>query len=493
MSFNVAIFFCFLANFLFSNHVYEAAQLPKPALKIADVIKNDKNVCDITSEIQHSQYLQECNKLEFPNNNFEVTKENVNQFLCIALYDSFVKICQYNNVKDTTKKGEINEISVWNNETVFDKAIEVINKNGDHDLWYICQQIKKLSPVYNKTSGFVGKLKSKFNNTLKCAEFCENDPRTIKPLLIGLYIINQKFDEKVIDNTEKKELIPIKLPANESNITNTNKLNEAIKNETNSPNQKTNLEQSKVIKDDFIIKNKPADNLHPQSREQNKQINDKEKHLTTTTTAMPKVLKDSKTNDNPSKKIQPLPVASNTSIATEANKNEKAPLSDITGTEKKDETPTANTQAATISDKTRNEEQTNAEYDLQMDNDQLAGPEDAGLPDDDPSRQQPKEISQLDDDVMEEKENPVNRLPSTHQEDDSHFFGYFTVIGLIGIAGCLIYHRKQKILAMIVEGRRSRGGRGRKRPSTASYRKLDCNLEEAVTSQCNSNVSHVIY
>lgn len=46
---------------------------------------------------------------------------------------------------------------------------------------------------------------------------------------------------------------------------------------------------------------------------------------------------------------------------------------------------------------------------------------------------------------------------------------------------------------MIVEGRRSRGGRGRKRPSTASYRKLDCNLEEAVTSQCNSNVSHVIY
>lgn len=370
MSFNVAIFFCFLANFLFSNHVYEAAQIPKPTLKIADVIKNDKNVCDITSEIQYSQYLQECNKLDFPDKIFEVTKENVNQFLCIALYDSFVKICQYNNVKDTTKKVEINEISVWNNQTVFDNAIEVINKNGTKDLWNICLQIAKLSPVYKQTSGFLGKLKSKFNNTLNCAEFCENDAQTIKPLLIALYIINQKFDEKVIDNTEKKESIQNKLPANNSNITNTNKLNEAIKKKINSPNQKTDLEQSKVIKDDFINKNKPVDNSHPQSHEQNKQINDKEKHsattTTTTTTAMSKALKDLKTNDNPSKKIQPSSVTSNTSIATQANGNEKAPLSDITGTEKKDETVTANTKAATISDKTRNEEQTNTDYELLM-------------------------------------------------------------------------------------------------------------------------------
>lgn len=50
-----------------------------------------------------------------------------------------------------------------------------------------------------------------------------------------------------------------------------------------------------------------------------------------------------------------------------------------------------------------------------------------------------------------------------------------------------------QILAIVLEGRRSRNNRGRRRPSTANYRKLDCTLEEAVTSQCNANVTHVIY
>lgn len=50
-----------------------------------------------------------------------------------------------------------------------------------------------------------------------------------------------------------------------------------------------------------------------------------------------------------------------------------------------------------------------------------------------------------------------------------------------------------QILAIVLEGRRSRNNRGRRRPSTASYRKLDCTLEEAVTSQCNANVTNVIY
>lgn len=50
-----------------------------------------------------------------------------------------------------------------------------------------------------------------------------------------------------------------------------------------------------------------------------------------------------------------------------------------------------------------------------------------------------------------------------------------------------------QILAIVLEGRRARNSRGRRRPSTANYRKLDCTLEEAVTSQCNANVTHVIY
>lgn len=57
-----------------------------------------------------------------------------------------------------------------------------------------------------------------------------------------------------------------------------------------------------------------------------------------------------------------------------------------------------------------------------------------------------------------------------------------------------------QIVAYVVEGRPgSRHGRrscngGGSRPNTANYRKLDSNLEEAITSaNCNTTASHVIY
>lgn len=121
--------------------------------------------------------------------------------------------------------------------------------------------------------------------------------------------------------------------------------------------------------------------------------------------------------------------------------------------------------------------------------------------------------------AFEQKNNNarLTEYSTMRTEDDSHFFTYFTVIILACLAGYIGYHNKQKvsliyallfdiyvlfyiesnfffqILAIVLEGRRSRSNRGRRRPSTASYRKLDCTLEEAVTSQCNANVTHVIY
>jgi len=48
-----------------------------------------------------------------------------------------------------------------------------------------------------------------------------------------------------------------------------------------------------------------------------------------------------------------------------------------------------------------------------------------------------------------------------------------------------------QILALALEGRSRRGTR--RRPNTSAYRKLDSNLEEAVTSTGSTSVTHVIY
>ncbi|XP_052866283.1 trans-Golgi network integral membrane protein 2-like [Anopheles cruzii] len=72
-----------------------------------------------------------------------------------------------------------------------------------------------------------------------------------------------------------------------------------------------------------------------------------------------------------------------------------------------------------------------------------------------------------------------------YNQNDSNFFSYF-LFAMFSCALCYVaYHNKSKLLALLVEGRRSSSGRGgfsKGRKHTAAYRKLDSNLEEAITS-----------
>ncbi|XP_068205199.1 trans-Golgi network integral membrane protein 1-like [Palaemon carinicauda] len=63
---------------------------------------------------------------------------------------------------------------------------------------------------------------------------------------------------------------------------------------------------------------------------------------------------------------------------------------------------------------------------------------------------------------------------------DSHFFAYFLTIMVTVIIFYLVFHNKQRIIALIIEGRAPRIGRTRRSSSRAKYHKLDNNLEEAI-------------
>uniref|UniRef100_A0A182Y8L1 Uncharacterized protein n=1 Tax=Anopheles stephensi TaxID=30069 RepID=A0A182Y8L1_ANOST len=86
-----------------------------------------------------------------------------------------------------------------------------------------------------------------------------------------------------------------------------------------------------------------------------------------------------------------------------------------------------------------------------------------------------------------------------YEQKDSNFFPYF----LFAMFSCAMlyvaYHNKSKLLALVVEGRRTSSGRGgfsKGRKHTAAYRKLDSNLEEAITSGSGSgghSSSQIIY
>jgi Keratinocyte-associated gene product len=82
------------------------------------------------------------------------------------------------------------------------------------------------------------------------------------------------------------------------------------------------------------------------------------------------------------------------------------------------------------------------------------------------------------------------------EESESNFFGYFLFLMLVCIVAYVVYHNKSKILALLLEGRRANGGRGgTRRKHTAAYRKLDSNLEEAITSNTigEARTTQIIY
>ncbi|XP_045625936.1 trans-Golgi network integral membrane protein 1 isoform X2 [Procambarus clarkii] len=82
----------------------------------------------------------------------------------------------------------------------------------------------------------------------------------------------------------------------------------------------------------------------------------------------------------------------------------------------------------------------------------------------------------------EEAPSQVNNGGKFRDDEDSHFFAYFLTIMVTAIIFYLVFHNKQRIIALIIEGRAPRSGRTRRSSSRAKYHKLDNNLEEAITA-----------
>lgn len=126
----------------------------------------------------------------------------------------------------------------------------------------------------------------------------------------------------------------------------------------------------------------------------------------------------------------------------------------------------------------------------------------AGEDIDTPSQQQQSSKSLLDN----SNDNNLDKvqLQELHEdpffeESDSYFFSYFLLLMFVCILCYVAYHNKTKLFALLLEGRRANSGRGgfsKGRKHTAAYRKLDSNLEEAITSSAAANTrtpSQIIY
>jgi len=77
--------------------------------------------------------------------------------------------------------------------------------------------------------------------------------------------------------------------------------------------------------------------------------------------------------------------------------------------------------------------------------------------------------------------------------DESNFFSYFMLLSLVCILAYLVFHNKQKILALILEGRRRQGTRRKSGGRQYSKLNTDSNLEDTMNLSRESSMQQVIY
>ncbi|XP_047482042.1 trans-Golgi network integral membrane protein 2-like [Penaeus chinensis] len=89
---------------------------------------------------------------------------------------------------------------------------------------------------------------------------------------------------------------------------------------------------------------------------------------------------------------------------------------------------------------------------------------------------------ELVEDSQDDREVIISNGGKFTDDEDSHFFAYFLTIMVSAIIFYLVFHNKQRIIALIIEGRSPGERRGRRSSSRGKYHKLDNNLEEAITA-----------
>lgn len=89
--------------------------------------------------------------------------------------------------------------------------------------------------------------------------------------------------------------------------------------------------------------------------------------------------------------------------------------------------------------------------------------------------------------------NPISTDNIDEIDGESYFLSYFMVVCVLVVLGYVGYHNRIKVMALLLEGKRSRRPYRGRRPNSANYHKLDSNLEEAISSNVTKNSNNVIY
>ncbi|GAB1862284.1 Trans-Golgi network integral membrane protein 2 [Camponotus japonicus] len=461
---------------------------------ITEVMKNDTNLCETSKFLYESEYAKLCASLPYPIAPLDFNEQNLNIFLCLGLYDTAYKICQYSS-------------QTFVNTTILTPNLEKFAPNATFDAILenekeFCDKLHGFTSSYNKIDSLLKPLVEMLNKLYKCQKMCFEFNDKLKPLCAVFAWIKKYDDIKKASRTETKNLVISDLILNETSDkiehkkiseSNEQNINKLITISKNNNIKKTHLNGSQTVTTihaEFHAEKVKSDSEKSSEAQKKLDIDLKTSAHKSSSPMLDenknKIIDKTETNVKIAKPTKTTTPNSDLQVPSMNNPTSNVPKKDVSEEkgEKFKEQNIDDLKTSTLSENTQDH------YDARNPEEDTETNIDSNIEDADTIQQSTRNQNE---NVPELFKQENLRNPNIRTEDDSHLFTYFTVVTVACIAGYIGYHNKQKILAIVLEGRRSRSNRSRRRPSTANYRKLDCTLEEAVTSQCNANVTHVIY
>ncbi|XP_076683199.1 uncharacterized protein LOC143376594 [Andrena cerasifolii] len=473
--------FCELGTVIFLLYFAKVPSATSAPIEqsILGVMNADRDLrCDVPTFLYDSNITQTCSNLTYPGESLKFTVEKKNTFLCLAFYDTWYKACDPSQI-----------LKPFTNTSTFYSYIQkFFPKGGEESQTMFCENVKDVVFSHKKLQPWLSQINLKRPKV--CDRMCFNVDETFNPFCAILAW------SKSIDDNKKRDVVPKGNTATE--------VDQRVEPKVVGPELNKGSRQGttgkEISKDTNDAKNNP--HISPAVITKSEPVIE---------TLVPKIMQKS----SEISVSKPSPITNSDPVEKHETSNNNSPLAS-----KDQEEAPPNINPANVSDNSRKPSEAIHSSTNNVDNGVAESGKDANddirtstlsenTQDHDPSVSQgewnPSEEDQNDDQAIETgdqrpsilevsgRKDTTSSFHSIRPDDESHFITYFTIISMVSIAAYIGYHNKQKILAIVLEGRRARNSRGRRRPSTANYRKLDCTLEEAVTSQCNANVTHVIY
>lgn len=137
-------------------------------MNITDVMKKDTNLCNTIQFLYHSNYVKPCESLPYPTAPWDLNEANVNVPLCLGVYDTAYKICQYSN------RLQINSTAAFNSDV--EKFFPGKNQSAEQ----FCHNLKGFTSTY-KDIDVLWKPLIRLLNSNKCEMICFNLKDEIHP------------------------------------------------------------------------------------------------------------------------------------------------------------------------------------------------------------------------------------------------------------------------------------------------------------------------